>query len=47
VGMAIVMLNPDYFMRMWDDTTGQLLVFGAIGLQMLGAALLYRLARLS
>lgn len=47
VGLAIVMLNPDYFMRMWQDSTGQMLVFGAVGLQLLGAILLYRLARLT
>ncbi|RQO45645.1 secretion system protein [Variovorax sp. KBW07] len=47
VGLAIVILNPDYFMRMWQDSTGQMLVFGAVGLQLLGAALLYRLARLA
>ncbi|MGJ7608881.1 type II secretion system F family protein [Variovorax sp. LT1R20] len=47
VGLAIIMLNPDYFLRMWQDSTGQMLIFGAVGLQLLGAALLYRLARLT
>lgn len=46
VGAVIITLNPAYFMRMWDDATGQYLVFGAVTLQVLGALLLYRLARL-
>lgn len=45
VGAMIITLNPAYFLRMWQDTTGQYLVFGAVALQMLGAFLLYRLAR--
>jgi len=47
VGGAIVMLNPDYFLRLWHDATGQWMIFGAFGLQLLGAVLLYRLARLA
>jgi tight adherence protein B len=47
VGGAIVATNGDYFARMWTDPTGQAMVFGAVGLQALGALLLYRLARLS
>lgn len=46
VGAVIITLNPAYFMRMWNDTTGQYMVFGAVTLQILGAVLLYRLARL-
>ncbi|QNK69449.1 type II secretion system F family protein [Variovorax sp. PAMC26660] len=45
VGAVIITLNPAYFLRMWHDTTGQYMVFGALGLQLLGAFLLYRLAR--
>lgn len=45
VGAMIITLNPAYFLRMWQDTTGQYLVFGAVALQVLGAFLLYRLAR--
>jgi tight adherence protein B len=45
VGAMIITLNPAYFLRMWQDTTGQYLVFGAVALQMVGAFLLYRLAR--
>ena len=47
VGAAIVLVNGAYFARMWNDPTGQLLVFGAVGLQALGALLLYRLARIA
>ncbi len=45
VGAMIITLNPAYFLRMWQDGTGQYLVFGAVGLQIFGAFLLYRLAR--
>lgn len=47
VGGVIVTTNGDYFARMWTDPTGQAMVVGALGLQALGALLLYRLARLS
>lgn len=47
VGGTIVSSNGDYFSRMWSDPTGQAMVFGALGLQAIGALLLYRLARLS
>jgi tight adherence protein B len=47
VGGFIIIANPDYFLRMWQDSTGQMLIFGAAGLQLAGVALLYRLARLS
>ncbi|MDO9405557.1 MAG: type II secretion system F family protein [Polaromonas sp.] len=46
VGAFIITVNPEYFMRMWQDDTGRLMVFSAIGLQMVGAGLLYRLAKL-
>ena len=42
----IVTNNPDYFLRMWHDGTGRMMVFGGAGLQLLGAVLLYRVARL-
>ncbi|MDH6591320.1 tight adherence protein B [Variovorax sp. TBS-050B] len=45
VGAMIITLNPAYFLRMWQDTTGQYMVFGAAALQLTGAFLLYRLAR--
>lgn len=47
VGLAIVMLNAGYFLRMWQDDTGRYLIYGAGALQVLGAVLLYRLARLA
>lgn len=47
VGAAIILLNPAYFFRMFNDSTGQALLLGAVGLQVVGALLLYRLARLA
>ena len=47
VGGVIIATNPTYFGRMWNDPSGQNLVFFALGLQGIGALLLYRLARLS
>ena len=47
VGTGIIVINASYFMRMWDDTTGRSMLYGALGLQLTGAFLLYRLARLS
>ncbi|MGF6527811.1 type II secretion system F family protein [Variovorax sp. PvP013] len=46
VGATIMAGNPDYIVRMWLDGTGRTMLFGALGLQSLGALLLYRLARL-
>lgn len=49
VSMAafLIAINPAYFMGMWNDGTGHTLVLAAAGLQLFGAALLYRLARLT
>jgi tight adherence protein B len=47
VGGAIAMINASYFARMWHDATGQMMIFGAFGLQIFGALLLYRLARIA
>jgi tight adherence protein B len=47
VGATIVLVNPAYFARMWQDGTGQTMIFGALGLQALGVLMLYRLARLN
>ncbi|MCG5073932.1 type II secretion system F family protein [Paraburkholderia tagetis] len=41
----LIVTNPQYFASMWNDHSGRLLVYGAIGLQMTGAYLLYRLTR--
>jgi len=46
VGSALILLNGDYFARMWNDPTGRNLVYGAAGLQLAGIVLLYRLAKL-
>lgn len=47
VGAFLITTNPGYFMGMWADGTGRILIFSALGLQLTGAALLYRLARLA
>lgn len=47
VGAFLIMTNPGYFMGMWHDGTGRTLIFSAAGLQLFGAALLYRLAKLT
>ncbi|WP_432727737.1 type II secretion system F family protein [Variovorax sp. W6] len=47
VGAFLILTNPSYFMGMWNDDTGRILIFSAVGLQLTGAALLYRLARLA
>lgn len=46
VGSLIMMLNQGYFMRMWNDASGQKMIVIAAGLEAFGAFLLYRLARL-
>ena len=46
VGGLIMVLNPGYFMRMWNDSSGQKMIFIAAGLEAFGALLLYRLAQL-
>jgi len=46
VGTLIMLLNQGYFMRMWNDGTGQKMIFAAAGLEVFGSFLLYRLARL-
>ena len=42
----LILTNPRYFASMWNDHSGRLLVYAALGLQALGAWLLYRLTRL-
>ncbi|CAM2144479.1 tight adherence protein B [Pararobbsia alpina] len=46
IGCFIVLSNPDYFVGMWFDPTGRHLFYGALGLQLVGVFLLYRLAKL-
>jgi tight adherence protein B len=46
LGAAVIVMNPIYFDTMWHDPFGKRLVYLAVGLQMLGAWLLYRLAKL-
>jgi len=46
VGGFVMISNPSYFQSMWSDPFGQRLVYIALGLQVLGAFLLYRMARL-
>ena len=47
VGAFLIISNPNYFVGMWGDSTGRLLIFSSLGLQLVGAGLLYRLARLA
>lgn len=46
VGGLIIVVNASYFMHMWEDPSGRKMVLGALGLQLCGGFLLYRLARL-
>jgi tight adherence protein B len=47
VGAFLILTNPGFFMGMWNDETGRILIFSSVGLQLLGAVLLYRLAKLA
>lgn len=49
VGVAafMIMNSPSYFLGMWNDETGRMLVLIGVGLQALGGLLLYRLARIA
>lgn len=47
VATFLIITNPHYFIGMWNDGTGRLLIFSSAGLQLFGAALLYRLAKLT
>ncbi|WP_109478367.1 type II secretion system F family protein [Paraburkholderia sp. C35] len=46
IGAFLIVSNPNYFSWMWNDGAGQRLVYIAFALQMAGAFMLYRLARL-
>lgn len=46
IGGFLILSNPRYFAAMWFDPTGRDLVYLAFALQVTGAYLLYRLARL-
>ncbi|MFL9867108.1 type II secretion system F family protein [Paraburkholderia fungorum] len=46
IGGFLILTNPSYFGSMWFDPSGRQLLYLAFGLQLLGAYLLYRLARL-
>jgi tight adherence protein B len=45
IGCFIVLSNPEYFVGMWFDPTGRHVFYGAIGLQLAGIFMLYRLAK--
>lgn len=47
VGAFMISNNPSYFLGMWNDGSGRVMVLVAVGLQLLGGVLLYRLARLA
>ncbi|MFL9947686.1 type II secretion system F family protein [Paraburkholderia agricolaris] len=46
IGGFLILTNPAYFGSMWFDPGGRQILYLAFGLQLLGAYLLYRLARL-
>ncbi|BAN27247.1 type II secretion system F family protein [Caballeronia insecticola] len=46
LGAMVIVTNPAYFDAMWSDALGKRLVYVALALQLLGAWLLYRLARI-
>lgn len=46
VGVLIMVLNPGYFLRMWNDASGRNMILAAAALEAFGSFLLYRLARL-
>jgi tight adherence protein B len=46
LGGFVMLSSPSYFREMWSDPFGQRLVYVALGLQALGAFMLYRLVRL-
>ncbi|ATA56652.1 secretion system protein [Variovorax boronicumulans] len=47
VAAFMIMNNPSYFLGMWNDGTGRMLVLMGVGLQASGGLLLYRLARIA
>ncbi|PLC07542.1 secretion system protein [Variovorax sp. RO1] len=47
VASVLILTNPGFLVSMWNDETGRILIFSSIGLQLLGAFLLYRLAKLA
>ncbi len=46
VGSFVVSTNPRYFMAMWLNDSGRLVLYVAFAMQALGAYMLYRMARL-
>ncbi len=46
VGAMIVIINANYFTLMWADPSGRSLMMAALGLQLLGGLILWRMARL-
>jgi len=47
IGAFFIVTNPGYFLGMWNDDTGRWVIVFAGGFQLFGAALLYRLAKLT
>jgi tight adherence protein B len=47
VATFLIITNPNYFIGMWNDDTGRIMIFSSAGLQLFGAAILYRLAKLT
>ncbi|MGI4812248.1 MAG: type II secretion system F family protein [Janthinobacterium lividum] len=45
IALFIIIFNNEMFMGMWHDPLGKKMLFGAVGLQLFGSWLLYRLAK--
>jgi len=41
----LVVFNNRFFMQMWEDPLGSKMLLGAVGLQVVGSFMLYRLAK--
>lgn len=41
----LMFTNPSFFMGLWDDSLGKILLIGAFGLQVLGSGIMWRMLR--
>jgi tight adherence protein B len=46
VALLTLSSNPGYLIGMWTDPTGRQLLMAAVAMQVLGMALLFRMARI-
>jgi tight adherence protein B len=40
-----IMVNPDYLMTMWNDSTGRIMLFSALAMDICGTLLMWRMLR--